>query len=410
MLKPETSKKLIFPVFLTVLIDMLGLGIIIPILPQLLLDPKFGILASEADSSVRNIVYGFLVASFPLMQFFGAPVLGALSDKFGRRRILLISLAGTFFGYLLFAYGIHAKAILILFFARALDGFTGGNISTAMSVISDISPPEKKARNFGMIGAAFGIGFVIGPYVGGALSDPSRVSWFSATTPLLFAALLSFINILLVFFRLPETLKNPQQTRVSILTGFRNLGKAFSNPDTRTVFIAVFFLALGFTFFTQFFQVYLYHKFAYNASQTGDVLAYIGIWIIIAQGGLMRPLSKKFKAWQIMRVSPFILAFALLAILWPDKPTLLFFVLPFVSLSQGVTQPNINTVVSNQVSPDRQGEILGINQSVQSFAMAIPPIAAAYLTNINIDLPTIAAASFVFLAWLIFVIFYKARV
>lgn len=403
----DTSRSVLPSIFLTVFIDMLGVGIIIPIMAPLLLDPGHGMLAADTLPETRNIILGFLVAIFPLMQFFGAPVLGALSDKHGRRKILLLSLTGTMVGYLLFAYGIYTQNIQLVFFSRALDGFTGGNIATAMSAISDVSTAENKSRNFGMIGAAFGIGFVVGPYIGGKLADPGIVSWFNSAVPLLFAALLTFINLLLVFFRLPETLKTPRNTAVSFATGFRNVGKAFARPDTRVVFTVVFLFTLGFTFFTQFYQVFLYHKFNYNISQIADTFAVIGIWIVIGQGGVMRPVSKRFKAHQVLKVSVLVLSFSLLAIVFPDNPSYMYFIIPFISIAQGLTQPNTSTIVSNSVPADRQGEILGINQSVQAMAMAIPPVIAAYLTNININLPTITAAGIVFLGWLIFMIFYK---
>lgn len=406
---PELSKKIMPSIFLTVLIDMLGVGIIIPILAPIMLDPSFGMLDASATEETRNIAIGFLISTYPIMQFFGAPVLGALSDKHGRKKLLGISLLGTFTGYLLFAYAIHIKSIELLFISRALDGFTGGNIAVAMSAISDVSTKENKARNFGMVGAAFGIGFVIGPYIGGKLADPNLVSWFNAGTPLLFAALLTFINILLVFFRLPETMQNPRHSQISFATGLRNVAKAFVMPETRTIFIVVFLIALGFTFFTQFFQVFLFHKFSFSISQIADVFAYVGVWIVIAQGGLIRVLSKKFNARQVLRITPLTLSIALFVITVPSESFYLFCIIPFVSLSQGLTFPNTNTLVSNSVSPDRQGEILGINQSVTSFAMSIPPIVAAYLTNIDINLPTWTASALILLAWLVFVVFYKMK-
>ena len=155
--------------------------------------------------------------------------------------------------------------------------------------------------------------------------------------------------------------------------------------------------------------MFLYHKFQYTISNIADIFAYVGVWIVVAQAGLIRPLSKRFKPHQILRITIFTLSIALFMITVPDKSIYLFFVIPFVSLSQGLTLPNSNTIVSNSVSPDRQGEILGINQSVTSLAMSIPPIVAAYLTNIDINLPTWTASSLILLAWLVFIVFHKPK-
>ena len=178
-----SERKLLIPVFLTVFIDLLGATIVLPILAPLFLDFQHGIMpmAVQAGTDMaavtreRTILFGLLIASFPLAQFFGAPLLGTWADRVGRKKVLSISLLGTLIGYILFALGIHYKLVWLLFFARILDGFTGGNISIAFSAISDVSTPESKTRNFGLIGMAFGLGFIIGPYIGGKLADPGVV-------------------------------------------------------------------------------------------------------------------------------------------------------------------------------------------------------------------------------------------
>ena len=164
-------------IFFTVFLDLLGLGIIIPILPALLLDPINGILKVTYSFSTRTLIYGFLIAAYPIAQFFGAPILGALADQKGRKKLLLLSLVGTVGGYAIFILGILTSNLYLLFLGRIVDGFTGGNISIAQSAIADVSTPETKSRNFGLIGMAFGLGFIIGPYIGGKLSDSAIVSW-----------------------------------------------------------------------------------------------------------------------------------------------------------------------------------------------------------------------------------------
>lgn len=403
------KKFTILPIFFTVFIDLLGLGIVIPILPAVIINPMANMLPINYDFALRTIIYGFLIASYPIMQFFGAPILGVLADKYGRKKILLVSLIGTLIGYLLFAIGILNGSIWLLFIGRMLDGFTGGNISIAQSAIADISDQTNKARNFGIIGMAFGLGFVIGPYIGGKLSDPTIVSWFSFDTPFWLAVILTGINIILVFMLFPETLKTPKIGKIDLLAGFKNIKKAIHNEKLRTIFIVIFLLTIGFNFFTQFFQVFLIGKFAFTQSQIGDLFAYMGLWIAVAQGAFLRPLSKKFSPEQIMSYSIVLLAMVFPLLLVPSKSIWIYVIIPFIAIFQGLTQPNGTAIVSGLSDETSQGEILGMNQSIVSLAQAIPPIIAGFLTTISMNLPTLFAAGSTLLAWVVFTIVFKKK-
>lgn len=401
--KPMT----LLPIIFTVFIDLLGLGIIIPILPAVILNPMANMLPTTFDFSTRTIIYGFLIASYPMMQFFGAPILGVLADQYGRKKILTISLFGTLTGYILFASGIVTQNIWLLFLGRTIAGFTGGNIAIAQSAIADISDETNKARNFGLIGMAFGLGFVFGPYIGGKLSDPSIVSWFSFDTPFWLAVILTSINLLLVYTLYPETLKNPKKGKIDLFAGIKNIRKSFAIKEMRTIFIIAFLLTIGFNFFTQFFQVFLIGKFNFGQSQIGDLFAYMGLWIAVAQGAFLRPLSKKFSPTDILSIAIVLLAVTFPLLLLPNKAFWIYVIIPFIAVFQGLIQPNITATVSNLSPRDQQGEILGINQSIASLAQAIPPIIAGFLTSVNLNLPTLFAAGTTAVAWLVFMMFFR---
>ncbi|MGA9517145.1 MAG: MFS transporter, partial [Trichococcus sp.] len=297
--------------------------------------------------------------------------------------------------------------IWLLFIGRAIDGFTGGNISIAQSAIADISDASNRAKNFGLIGMAFGLGFVIGPYLGGKLSDPSILSWFDFATPFWFAALLTALNIVMVLKRFPETLKNRKIGRIDPLAGVKNIRKALEIKKLRTIFAVIFLLTVGFNFFTQFFQVFLVGKFQFDQSQIGDLFAYMGIWIAVAQGAFLRPLSKRFSPMKILSVSSILLAATFPFLLLPDQAVWIYVIIPFIAIFQGLTQPNSTAIVSSMSDRSSQGEILGINQSIVSLAQALPPILAAFLTTININLPTLFAAGSTLGAWIVFVFVFK---
>lgn len=402
----KTIKYSIFPIFFTVFLDLLGLGIIIPILPAVLLDPIRGILPWNYPYNIRIILYGLLIAAYPISQFFGAPILGTLSDRMGRKKVLLLSLLGTLIGYIIFAAGIVKENVFMLFLGRLMDGFTGGNVSVAQSAISDISNERTKAKNFGLIGMAFGLGFVIGPYIGGKLSDPEIFEGFTYASPFYLSIILTTINIILVLFNFQETLLAKRYVKIDIFTGFRNIRRAFGYKNLRVMFLVVFLLNIGHNFFTQFFQVFLMGKFGFMQSKVGDFFAYMGLWIAVSQGLLIRPLSKRYSPASMLNVTMVAAAFILPLLLLPDKPVWLYMVVPFVAMIQGMNQPNTSAVISNLTKKDKQGEILGINQSMQSLAQSIPPMLAAFLASVNINLPILLSAISALLAWIIFTLFF----
>lgn len=405
------SKKKISPIlaiFITIFIDMLGIGIIIPITPGLFLSAEHSILSPETSAYTRNIMYGFLAATYPFFQFFGAPILGTLADKFGRKRILQITLVGTFIGYVLFAFAIRLKLIWLLFFARALPGFTGGNISIAMAALADVSKPEEKAKNFGIVGMAFGLGFILGPTLGGLLSSSEVVSWFSASTPLMFTALLTLLNMLYVYKQFPETfVPSVHNRQLTLFAGINNLKKAFQLVNMRVILLTIFLQAFGWSFFMQFNQVYLLQKFHFSTRQIGLLFGYLGIWIVVTQGGITRQLAKRYTPSKILRVSLIGAAIAILVLLLPEQVYMLYLINPFVAVFQGLTQPNQTSIVSSLGSKENQGEILGIQQSLQSFAFTFPPIIAGFLLNFDVRLPMIVAAMMTMLAWLVFFFYFK---
>ena len=401
----QGQKTSIGPIFLTAFLDLLGIGIVIPIIPALFFDPSSDFFAESFSMDHRSIIFGLLVASYPIMQFIGAPILGALSDRHGRKPMLTISLFGTLAGYLLFALAIELGNLPLLFFARMLPGFMGGNLSIIFSSIADISDPKSKTKNFGLVGMAFGVGFVLGPTIGGILGDSTVVSWFSFSTPFLFTALLTASNIIFLRFRFRETLLEKRESKITALSGFRNVAKSFKMPKLRSIFMVVLLLALGFSFFTQFFSVLLIDKFEFSVKNIGILYGWIGLWLVFTQGVTVRVLSKKFPSSQILKVTPLLLSISLAVLLIPGEGYgYLFFILnPFVATFQGVTAPNLTTVISEQARPDQQGEILGINQSMQSIGQAVPPLIAGYLNTLNGSYPLMAASLFVFLGWVVYV-------
>ena len=400
----KVTKNPIGTIFLTTFIDLLGVGLIIPIVAPLLLESN-QMLPAEVSYQTRAQLLGYLIATFSIFQFFSAPILGSLSDKYGRKKLLYITVFATIFSYSFMGLSIALGNIYLFFLGRGLTGFAAGNLSVIYSALADVSTPETKPKNFGLVGAAFGLGFIVGPVVGGLLSDSSLVSWFTYSTPFYASASLALLNLIVIIKEFPETLKVPNLVvKVSLFTGLQNIQKAFaSNAILRTIFLVVFLFSFGFTFFAQFFQVYLIKKFAYQQKDIGLFFGYIGILISVTQGGLVRVFAKKFSPIAILSVTVLTMSVGYLAVLVPEKPWLLFLFMPLISVSQGLSFPNISTMVSNAAPNHLQGETLGMQQSIQSLAQIVPPLIGGFAVAFSIEFPLYLAAGCTFLAWLIFI-------
>jgi DHA1 family tetracycline resistance protein-like MFS transporter len=408
-MEKSSNKSVLAIVFATVVIDMLGVGILIPVIPLLLTDPQY---AYHLPISVSSgyVILGYLTAIFPFMQFIATPILGQLSDRVGRKKVLAFSLAGTAISYVIFAIGIIFKNIPLLFISRALDGITGGNIAVAQAAIADSSLPEHRAKNFGMIGAAFGIGFIVGPFLGGVLSDPHYVSWFNATTPFWFAAILSALNMLSVFFFFRETLQKKVSERVRFTQSLLNIKAALTLPKFRAYFITQFLYICGFTFFTTFFGVYLIHKFGYDQGGIGLYFAYIGIFIALTQGLVVRYVSKKFPAIPTIWVSMFGLAIVFLGLSLINVPWPMYVIAIPQCIFIGLIMANMTALVSIHSGRDEQGKMLGVSASVQALGQAIPPVVSGYLAaRLSPVAPVFTAMIFVFVAAVSFFLFVRPR-
>ncbi len=416
-LKQKMAGRALPAVIFTIFLDVLGVGILFPIIPQLLANPHSAYYLLPAGWTFKGglILLGWLMGIYPLMQFIATPILGQLSDRFGRKKVLGFSIAGTALGYVLFAIGIMTRDLPLLFLSRAFDGITGGNLSVAQAVIADVTPPEKRTKNFALIGAAFGLGFVMGPYIGAKLATPGlsffglfhTPHWFNPATPFWFTAALSTINVLLILFLLPETHTYMKKVKIRLSQSVRNIAKAASYPGLRVVFPSIFLFWSGFTFFTTFFGVLLINKLHFSASNIGDYFAYIGIWIAFTQALITPLVAKKLKSHQVLRTSMLFVGIALFGALWAHNTMQLLLVTPVFAIFIGQTIANSTSLVSRSVGPEIQGEVLGINFSVQALAQAIPAILSGYLATLGINAPILVGGSIIIVGSILFVVIYR---
>ena len=356
------NRKPLFSVILVVFIDLLGFSLILPLLPYY-----------AATFGANDFVTGLLVASYAVAQLIGAPLLGRLSDRFGRRPILLVSVLGTFLGFLLLGF---ANALWMLFFSRIIDGLTGGNLSIAQAYITDVTDAKSRAQGLGLIGAAFGIGFIIGPVAGGLLSQ-----WGYAA-PAFAAAGLACVNLVLIYAWLPESLtaerraQMPDQRPAVTLSA---LLAALQRPFSGALLITRFFFGLAFAMFQTIFALYALNKFNLSVFDTSLILTYVGVLAVITQGFLIGRIVKLVREDVLIVGSVGLMAVSLLGwALAPSVPVLLVILIP-TALSGGILGTLLSSTLTKAVAPHEIGGILGLSASVESSTRILAPALGGFL-------------------------------
>ncbi len=404
-------KKPLFIVIFTIFLDSLGFGILIPVVPLLFANPSsnFYVLSSDASIQTGYVLLGLITAIFPLMQLFSTSILGQLSDKFGRKPVLQYTIFITATSYILFALAISIKNIPLLFFSRALAGISSGNISASQAAIADLTEPKDRAKNFGLIGAAFGMGFIIGPFLGGKLSDPTILSWFNPTIPFYFAALMSSFNVISVWNFYKETNKNLNtHYQIQWAKSLINIFKAFQLENLRLLFGINFLFFSGFTFFVTFFSVFLIQKFAFTQGDIGNFFSFIGLCIAFTQGFLIRKISAKMDERQTLMWSIIMNGVFVGLMYFVSNSFLLYVLAAGFAVCNGLTFANLSGLISRSADQKIQGEILGINASVQALAQLIPPVLAGYIAaRFTPETPILVASIIIILSGVLFIVAYK---
>ena len=363
-------KRPLVIIFLTIFVNLIGFGIIIPLLP--FYAKTFG---------ASPLVIGLLFGTFSLCQLVASPALGDLSDRWGRRPILVFSLAGTVVSFVMLAL---AHSILMLFLARIVDGLSGGNISTARAYVADITEPKDRARAYGLIGAAFGLGFILGPAISGVLSR------YSYTAPIWAAAALTLVATLMAWFWLPETVHRGQAGAGNPL---RYLPEMLRRSAVRRVLLIDFGFWFSFAIFQATFALFVASRFGFDAAQTGYLFAGFGLLGVIVQGGFIRPIVHRlgdrttFLAGLIFSAIGMFTG-ALTHSLW-------MFVLTLVplALGMGFGTPTVSSLVSHAAGKHEQGRMQGAASSIESLGRTVGPVwGTAALQHFGDSMPYVSAA------------------
>jgi multidrug resistance protein len=382
--KNYSAKNALSVLFLTIFIDLLGFGVIIPILPNF---------ARALQASSWQI--GFLVASYSLMNFIFAPFWGALSDKMGRKPVILISVALTGVAYIVFAY---SHTLWLLFASRIIAGIGSANIAAAQAYIADISPPHQRAKNFGIIGAAFGLGLIIGPTIGGIVNDAYgivAVGWLIVS--------LCFINLLVAFFLLPETIAEKNVSIKLKINPLQDLRLALRREDIKKLLWLSFGFIAAFMMIQPTLALLWKEQAGLNDKQNGYAFAFMGLITALMQGVFVGKLNKKFGEHRLLIFG--CAALTISGVIFPLFASLDWFIpfellaIVFSGVSSGCFVPALNALLSKAVSEQEQGKVLGINQSFGAIARIIGPAFGLSIYDIDFHLPYWVAALVAVLLW-----------
>lgn len=367
-------------VFLTVFVDLLGFGIIIPLLP---------FYAERFGGSAQTVA--LLSASFSAMQFVFMPIWGRLSDRVGRRPILLLGLFGSFGSYLVFGL---AGSLPLLFASRMFAGIAGATVSTAQAVVADTTTPENRAKGMGLMGAAFGLGFVFGPAIGGFMSR-----WGHAAPPL-FAAGLALVNFVVAWFLLPETRPaHVPATARAARSRIDSLKIALTRPTLPALLLIYATVVTAFSGFETTFALFSERKFGFTEETIGYFFAYVGVVLAIIQGGVVGRAAKRLGERRLITFGLLTLAAGLAGVAWSRSVAELVIANGVIAVGMAFNSPAMTALVSKRSDPEDQGGILGVTQGLASLGRIVGPAWGGYLFDRwGMAFPYISSAALILFA------------
>ncbi len=361
--------KRIIPIFIVVFVDILGFSIILPLLP---------FYAGIFNASDQTI--GLLIASYSMCQFIAAPLLGHLSDNHGRRPVLLYSQFGSLAGFILLGLAMKLPSPLAwMFVARMIDGFSGGNLTVAQAYISDITPPENRAKTFGMIiGGSFGLAFTIGPALGSLVS-----SHYGYNITAYVAAMISLTSILATMFLLPETQHQSDEQRPRGLAMYTRALDFLSIAELRPLLSIFFFMSLPFTIYTTMFSLFAKKQLEFSVKQAGYFLALVGLLGVLWQAVMIGPVVKRFGEYKSMIIGLTASSIGLFYVVFVNVWWKLIFVALLFSFGHGVSRPPLTSLISRAAPPNKRGGVFGAVTSLESITRIIGPILGGWLIAVH---------------------------
>lgn len=386
-------------IYLVIFIDSLGASLIIPILPPIAHDPESGLIAVGSEP-YRNIMYGVALGAFSLAMFFGSPLLGSLSDSLGRKRTLLICLAGLAASYSLMTFAIMLKSVWLFIGGRLVGGFFSGSLPVAQAAIIDVTEPDHRARFIGYIMFAVSLGYVIGPLVGGWLSNHTIADWFTLKTPFVFAAILSVINLLALMLAFKDS-TGERPNRVPYRNPVRTLADAFRSESARTCCILLLFMLLGWNTFFQFIGLFVTMELNFDLQTVSHLVAWAGFGLALAFLVLVGLALKFMKPAAMVSLALFLMTLCIGGALLASRPHEQYALIIIGAAGFGLSYSGLMTRLSASIDADRQGSIMGLAAAIAAFSAGFSAFSFGAAANVSASAPIVAALVFVVLSLLL---------
>jgi MFS transporter, DHA1 family, tetracycline resistance protein len=398
--KEEVKQKTsLFSIFFTFAVDNLGATIVFPIFAPLFLDPAQKLLGVDVSLSYKTTMLGIFLGIYPFMQFIFAPVLGEYADHHGRKRALLLTTFLTFLGYTICAWSIHHHSLIWIFISRLIMGIGAGNLSICLSTLSDLSPgPRKKERYFSYGSAIAGFTFILGPFLGGKLSDPSVNHLFSAAFPMLIGAILGIVNVLFILFAFEETIGRKSTRQFDFIKGIHNIQLAIKTKTLRPFYLIYFFYLFSWNIIFLFVPAYVVQNFHLSNSYIGDICAILGVCWIFGTGVLHRILHRTVKPKKILFLSFIIFACMVIFIPYPRYLYTFLIILGICTIVSGLIWPLCTGAVSNAAPANIQGKVMGLSQSMFSLATMIASVLGGSFLQAHSVIPFLLSSVSVLIA------------
>jgi MFS transporter, DHA1 family, tetracycline resistance protein len=385
----STKIRPLLPYAIVVFLGYVGFSLPLPVLPEIFLDAKRSILPPSMSIQFKTILLGLVLAAYPSGQLLGSPLLGILSDKWGRKRVILYSLACTAVGYAITALATTASSVIGIFGGLFLCGLSEGNVTIAQAVIGDISGKDEKVAHFGWINFFSCLAFIVGPLLGGWLADPANNRLFTFATPFWLGSVMSIVAIVVIKKFSAETKRHPSHDQTFLQSFKANWG----NPQLKKFYLANFFLYWALYAFWNCLGIYLQRQFDFSTSGLAYVMAYSSLFFAVGLLFFVQPIARRMKPFLTTGWGASCLAFMLIVLILPSTPSALYFTIPPIGVLLSILMTNAAVMVSDAAHETRQGQALGLLQSIQVLAGMTVGIIGGLLAALKPDLPFWAGAA-----------------